>query len=59
MATEKTVPGSAREAWARAEAQGLRGGLLGPADANELGQDRHRCGDQGAVRIRSSTAERL
>lgn len=38
----------------------LRLGVSGKslADANKLGQDRHSCGHQGAVRIRSSTTER-
>lgn len=59
MASEKTVPSTAPEARARAEARGLREELSGLVDAHKLGQDRHRCGDQGVVRTRSSTTERL
>ena len=59
MATEKTVLGSTSEAQPHAEAQGLTGAVPGPGDADELGQDRRSCGDQGAARISSSTTERL
>lgn len=59
MATEKMAPGSASEEWAHAEAGGLGGQLPAPADANALGQQRHRCSHQSAVGIRNSTAERL
>ena len=59
MATEETVPSSTSEVWACAEAQGPGAGLPGPADADDLGQDRYSCADQGAVGVRSLTAERL
>lgn len=48
-ASEKIVPGRASGAWAHAGAQAIRGGLPHPADADELGQNRHRFGDQAAV----------